>query len=165
VEAAVLTVSDRVSEGVRKDSSGPAVARALDRAGYSVVETRVVPDEQRGIEGALRELARSARLVVTTGGTGLGPRDVTPEATVAVVERTVPGLAEAMRAAGRASTPTADLSRGLVGVLGTSMVVNLPGNPNGAVESLDAILPALPHALGELAGGDVHHGANAHRAP
>jgi molybdopterin adenylyltransferase len=165
VEAAVLTVSDRVSEGVRKDSSGPAVARALDRAGYSVVETRVVPDEQRGIERALRELARSARLVVTTGGTGLGPRDVTPEATVSVVERTVPGLAEAMRAAGRATTQMADLSRGLVGVLGTSMVVNLPGNPNGAVESLDAILPALPHALGELAGGDVHHGTNTHRAP
>lgn len=160
----MVTVSDRVSEGGGEDTSGPAVARALERAGFRVIETRVVPDERSGVEGALRQLAGSARLVVTTGGTGLGVRDVTPEATVAVVERMVPGLAEAMRAAGRPGTPTADLSRGVVGVLGTSMVVNLPGNPNGAVESLEAILPALPHALGELAGGDVH-GAHTHRAP
>lgn len=154
----MVTVSDRVSGGGREDESGPAVADALERAGFRVVESRVVPDERSAIEGALRDLAGSARLVVTTGGTGVGVRDVTPEATEAVVERIVPGLAEAMRAAGRPSTPTADLSRGVVGVLGTSMVVNLPGNPNGAVESLEAILLALPHALGELAGGDVHRG-------
>lgn len=161
----MITVSDRVSEGSREDASGPAVTSALERAGFRVVETRVVPDERRGIEEVLRELAGSARLVVTTGGTGLGPRDVTPEATAAVVERTVPGLAEAMRAAGRTSTPTADLSRGVVGLMGTSIVVNLPGNTDGAVESLNAVLPAIPHALDELAGGDVHEGAHTHRAP
>lgn len=165
MKAAVVTVSDRVSEGSREDASGPAVMSALERAGFRVVETRVVPDEPRGIEEVLRELAGSARLVVTTGGTGLGPRDVTPEATVAVIERSVPGLAEAMRAAGRPNTPTADLSRGVVGVIGTSIVVNLPGNPVGAVESLNAVLPALPHALEEVAGGDVHRGAHTHRAP
>jgi molybdopterin adenylyltransferase len=152
----VVTVSDRVSNGDREDESGPAVANALADAGFPVIETRVVPDERTAIERTLRELARSARLVVTTGGTGLGTRDVSPEATMAVVERLVPGLAEAMRAAGRSSTPTADLSRGVVGVLGKTMLVNLPGNPKGALESLKAILPALPHALGELAGSEVH---------
>lgn len=152
----MVTVSDRVSSGGRKDESGPAVADALAGAGFPVVETRVVRDERTAIEQTLRELARSAHLVVTTGGTGLGTRDVTPEATMAVAERLVPGLAEAMRGAGRSSTPTADLSRGVVGVLGTTMLVNLPGNPKGAVESLEAIIPALPHALRELAGIEVH---------
>ena len=161
----MVTVSDRVSEGGRADSSGPAVASTLERAGFRVVQSRVVPDDRSGIEGALRELAGSARLVVTTGGTGLGARDVTPEATMAVVERTVPGLAEAMRAAGRPGTPTADLSRGVVGVVGTSMVVNLPGNPDGAVESLNAILPALPHALEDLAGRAGQHDAHSRGAP
>jgi molybdopterin adenylyltransferase len=165
VDAAVVTVSDRVSGGTRQDESGPAVADALMRAGFRVIETRVVPDERQGIERALRDLEGSARLVVTTGGTGLGARDVTPEATVAVVDRVVPGLAEAMRAAGRAGTPTADLSRGVVGVLGTTLVVNLPGNPNGAVESLEAVLPALPHALAELTGDGVHDGAHTRGAP
>jgi molybdopterin adenylyltransferase len=164
VEAAVVTVSDRVSAGDRRDESGPAVADALERAGFRVLETRVVPDERAGIEGVLRDLAGSVRLVVTTGGTGLGARDVTPEATEAVVERIVPGLAEASRAAGRSRTPTADLSRGVVGVLGSSMIVNLPGSPSGAVESLEAILPALPHALAQVAGDDVHD-AHSHRAP
>lgn len=156
----MLTVSDRVSAGGREDESGPAVAEVLEGAGFSVVEKRVVPDEQRAIEAALRELARSPRLVVTTGGTGLGPRDVTPEATLAIAERVVPGLAERMRAAGRTTTPMADLSRGVVAVVGDSLVVNLPGSPSGAVESLEAILPALPHALGEVAGtttGRPHH--------
>jgi molybdopterin adenylyltransferase len=160
VEAAVLTVSDRVSKGGRQDESGPAVAEVLEGAGFSVVDRRVVPDEQPAIEAALRELGRSPRLVVTTGGTGLAARDVTPEATLAVAERVVPGLAEAMRAAGRGTTPMADLSRGVVAVLGDSLVVNLPGSPSGAVESLEAILSALPHALGEIAGsavGRLHH--------
>jgi len=160
----VVTVSDRVSAGHSQDESGPAVADALERAGFRVLATRVVPDERAAIEGVLREFAGSVRLVVTTGGTGLGARDVTPEATEAVVERIVPGLAEASRAAGRSHTPTADLSRGVVGVLGTTMVVNLPGSPNGAVESLEAILPALPHALAQVAGDDAHD-AHSHRAP
>ena len=160
----MVTVSDRVSAGDRPDESGPAVADALERAGFRVLETRVVADERASIEGVLRDLAGSVRLVVTTGGTGLGARDVTPEATEAVVERIVPGLAEAMRAEGRSRTPTADLSRGVVGVLGSSMIVNLPGSPHGAVESLEAILPALPHALAEVA-GDGAHDAHSHRAP
>jgi molybdopterin adenylyltransferase len=157
VEAAVLTVSDGVSEGRREDESGPAVVEVLEAAGFRVVEKRVVPDEQRAIEAALRELGRSPRLVVTTGGTGLGVRDVTPEATLAVADRVVPGLAEAMRAAGRSTTPMADLSRGVAALVSGSLVVNLPGSQSGAVESLEAILPALPHALGEVAGTTTSH--------
>lgn len=160
----MVTVSDRVSGGRRTDESGPAVAEVLLRHGFRVRETRVVPDERGDIEQVLRDLAASTPLVVTTGGTGLGRRDVTPEATLAVVERIVPGLAEAMRAAGRSSTPTADLSRGIVGVRGSSIIVNLPGNPKGAVESLEAILPTLPHGLSQVAGSNDHHDASVHRA-
>jgi molybdenum cofactor synthesis domain-containing protein len=139
------------------------VADLLQRHGFEVLETRVVPDERAEIEEVLRGLARSARLVITTGGTGLGARDVTPEATAAVVDRIVPGLAEAMRASGRSLTPTADLSRGIVGVLGTCLVVNLPGSPTGALESLEPILGALPHALAELAGTDADDGTHVHQ--
>jgi molybdopterin adenylyltransferase len=154
--AAVLTVSDGVAEGARRDDSGPAVARSLEVAGFAVARREAVPDEAGAIRAAISELAGEAALVVTTGGTGLGPRDVTPEATRSVIEREVPGLAEAMRAAGRASTPMADLSRGLAGDLGGSLVLNLPGSERGAVESLDAVLPAIPHALELLAGRTVH---------
>jgi len=161
--AAVLTVSDGVSRGVREDASGDAVAELLREAGY-LVTRRVVPDERGTIERTLRDLAAEAALVVTTGGTGLGPRDVTPEATRGVIEREAPGLGEAMRAAGRASTPFADLSRGTAGTLGASLVVNLPGSPAGAVESLRAVLAILPHAMELLSGGGEHEGSGTGRA-
>ena len=155
--AAVLTVSDGVAEGTRQDESGQALVDALTRAGYEVAAHEVVPDERDRIEAELVRLGGEVALVVTTGGTGFGPRDVTPEATRAVIEREAPGLAEAMRAAGRASTPVADLSRGVAGTVGGALVLNLPGSPRGAVESLDAVLPVLPHAL-ELLEGHTAHG-------
>lgn len=153
--AVVVTVSDGVSAGTRTDTSGPAVVDILLGAGFQA-DIFVVPDEQDVITELLRDLARNASLVVTTGGTGFGPRDVTPEATRAAIEKEAPGLAEAMRAAGRAVTPFADLSRGVCGVIGTAIVVNLPGSPKGAVESLEAIMAILPHAIEHL-GGDTEH--------
>ena len=153
--AYVLTASDRGSAGEREDSSGRLVAERLEALGLRV-ERGVVPDELDRIVAALRAAAARHDLVVTTGGTGLTPRDVTPQATLAVVEYEVPGLAEAMRAAGRRSTPLAALSRSVVGVVGRTLVVNLPGSPNGAVESLEAILDVLPHALETLAGPFDH---------
>jgi len=160
--AAVVTVSDGVSRGVRDDASGRAVAALLRDHGFEVAAHEVVPDEPSAIEGMLRDLAgRGIGLVVTTGGTGLGPRDVTPEATRAVVEREAPGLAEEMRAAGRGSTPFAALSRGIAGTLGSTLILNLPGSERGATESLAAVLPALPHALELLAGHTAHGPADA----
>lgn len=156
--AAVLTVSDGVVHGAREDESGRALEEVLSGAGFEVAR-RAVPDERPEIEAAIRDLSSSSDLVVTTGGTGLGPRDVTPEATRAVIDREVPGLAEAMRAAGRSSTPMADLSRGLAGAVSGTLVLNMPGSPRGAVESLEAVLPALSHAL-DLLGGDTIHGGD-----
>jgi molybdopterin adenylyltransferase len=160
LRAAVVTVSDGVAEGVREDLSGEAVADLLAANGLHVLRRDVVPDDQAAIATLLRRLSDElVPLVVTTGGTGLGPRDVTPEATREVIEREAPGLAEEMRSAGRHSTPLALLSRGLAGSRGSTLILNLPGSTRGAVESLSAILSTLPHAL-ELLSGHTAHGPN-----
>ena len=153
--ALVLTISDGVSAGTRQDESGIALGDRLAEAGFRV-DRCAVSDDRANIEAALREAAQEHVFVISTGGTGLTPRDVTPQATLAAVDYEVPGLAEAMRAAGRAVTPMADLSRGVVGVIGRSLVVNVPGSPKAAVESLAAIEPTLGHALETLAGPYDH---------
>jgi len=153
--ALVLTVSDRVAAGTREDASGDAITARLAGLGFEV-ERALVPDEVPVIAAAVAAGAKSHPLVVTTGGTGLTPRDVTPQATRTVLDYEVPGIAEAMRAEGRKSTPLAALSRGLVGVAGRSLVINVPGSPRGSIESLDAVVPILDHALETLSGPFDH---------
>ena len=160
--AIVITASDRSAAGEREDRSGAEVAARLEALGFSV-ERAVVPDERARIEAALVDAAARHDLTVTTGGTGLTPRDVTPQATLAVVDDEVPGLAEAMRAEGRRHTPMASLSRAVAGVRGRGLVINLPGSPKGALESLEAIEPVLEHALETLA-GPFDHAAHPERA-
>jgi molybdopterin adenylyltransferase len=157
--AFVLTVSDGAAAGVRDDESGRTVAERLAGLDFEVGRS-VVADERWAIEAALVEAAGRAILVVTTGGTGLTPRDVTPQATQAVIDYEVPGLAEAIRAEGRRNTPYASLSRGVVGVRGRALIVNVPGSPKGALESLEAIVPVLDHALETLAGPFEHGRGN-----
>lgn len=153
-QAAVLTVSDRSFRGERPDGGGPLVAELLEKAGYAVTKRAAVPDEQPQIEAALRELADAGdvQLLVTTGGTGFAPRDVTPEATLAVCEKLVPGIPEAMRYASLRITPRAMLSRAQAGIRGGTLIVNLPGSPRAARENLEAVLPALEHGLELLTG-------------
>jgi molybdopterin adenylyltransferase len=154
--AAVITVSDGVSAGERTDDSGDALEARLVASGFQVTRY-LVPDEKVEIEGAILEASSSAGLVLTTGGTGFGLRDVTPEATAQVIEREAPGLVHAMIARGLESTPMAALTRARAGTVGTSLVVNLPGSPRGATENLDAIIDLLPHALQLLSGDNRHH--------
>jgi molybdopterin adenylyltransferase len=154
--AAVVTVSDSCARGDRTDLSGPAVGDLLRKRNFAVIGTEVVPDEQPAIQTAIAYWVQEARLVVTTGGTGIAERDVTPEATRAVCERLLEGVAERMRSEGGKKTPLAALSRGVCGVRGKSVILNLPGSPTGAVESLETVIDLLPHALQLLSGNTKH---------
>lgn len=155
--AVVITVSDRSFSAARDDASGPAVVELLAKEGFDVPDPVVVPDEQDEIAAHIRDaVSEGADLVLTTGGTGLGPRDVTPEATALVIEREAPGLVELMRAEGLRHTPLAALSRAKAGIAAHTLIVNLPGSPKGATESLGSLLPVLSHALSVLAGDDAH---------
>jgi len=154
--AAVVTVSDSCARGVRTDLSGPAVAQLLEKLHFEVVAQEVVPDDNIQIQNLLIRLAREVRFVVTTGGTGIALRDVTPEATVAVCDRLVDGIGERMRSEGIKKTPFAALSRAVCGVRGQALILNLPGSPAGAVESLEAVAALIPHAL-ELLSGKTEH--------
>ena len=154
--AAVVTVSDGVSAGTRQDESGEALATQLRDAGFEVSHRTVVPDDAGAIAMTIRGYVDRVDLVLTTGGTGFGPRDVTPEASLQVIEKQAPGLMMLMLSTGMESTPMAALSRGLVGSAGSTLIVNLPGSPKGATENLHALLPVIPHVL-DLLEGDTEH--------
>ena len=154
MKAAILTVSDKGHRGERMDESGPALATWLGERGFKIIWTRMLPDSAPDISAQLIEWADSGviDLILTTGGTGVSPRDVTPEATRRVLERDIPGIAEAMRASSLAKTPYALLSRAVAGIRGKTLIVNLPGSPKGAVENLASVWPALPHAIKKING-------------
>jgi len=158
IRVAVITVSDSVARGTREDRSGPAVRECAERRGWSVEASEVVPDDRECIARVLVDLSdqRGMSLIVTTGGTGVSERDVTPEATRAVVDREIPGLGELMRAEGRKSTARAVLSRGIAGTRGRTLIVNLPGSPRGATESLEAVADLAPHIVDLLEGRTEH---------
>jgi molybdenum cofactor synthesis domain-containing protein len=156
VTAAVVTVSDSCARGQREDLSGPAVAQVLQKLHFSVAVRKVVPDDSIQIQNVLIRLAREVHFIVTTGGTGIAARDVTPEATVAVCDRLLDGVAERMRSEGSKKTPFAALSRGVCGVRDRALILNLPGSPAGAVESLEAVAALVPHAI-ELLSGKTEH--------
>jgi molybdenum cofactor synthesis domain-containing protein len=160
IEVGILTISDSAVAGSRQDKSGPALRARVEALGWRVAKQEIVPDEAEAISGKLREYADTDHLavVLTTGGTGVAPRDVTPEATRAILEREIPGVPEIMRSEGRKATPFAALSRAVAGSRGTTLMVNLPGSPKGAVESLDAIANLIPHIV-DLLHGKTEHGS------
>ncbi len=156
ITAAVVTISDSSSRGEREDRSGPAVAQFLEKLNFRVVVHEVVPDDRIQIQNLLIRLARDVRFVVTTGGTGIAPRDVTPEATAGICDRLLDGVAERMRNEGTKKTLFAALSRGVCGVRGQALILNLPGSPKGAVESLEAVAGLIRHAIDLLSGSTEH---------
>ena len=155
--AAVITVSDSCARGEREDLSGPAVVQVLSKLGFQIVVREVVADDSIRIQNLIIQLAQDVRFIVTTGGTGIAARDVTPEATQAVCDRLLDGVAERMRSQGVKKTPFAALSRGVCGVRGTALILNVPGSPGGAVDSLEAVVELIPHAL-QLLQGNTEHG-------
>lgn len=162
LKAAVITISTKGAAGNRVDESGPAIREALEAAGIKVVHTKLVSDGVTPVGNAIREASQKANVVITSGGTGLSPNDMTPEATRRVIDREAPGIAEALRAHSLAKTPHGMLSRGVAGTLGQALVVNLPGSPKAARESLEVLIPVLPHAIELLAG---ESGEGGHRTP
>ena len=156
IRAGVITVSDKGSRGEREDKSGPEIISMLEKMGISILHSKVIPDEKELIEEALIEYAdvKKLDLILTTGGTGVSPRDVTPDATLQVIEREIPGMAEAMRREGAAITPHAMISRAIAGIRGNSLIINLPGSPKGVRENLAVVLPALQHAIEKINGDE-----------
>jgi len=162
LKAAIITISTKGTAGKRIDESGPAIREALEAAGIKVVHTKLVSDGVTPVGNAIREASQKANVVITSGGTGLSPNDMTPEATRRVIDREAPGIAEALRARSLSKTPHGMLSRGVAGTLGQALIVNLPGSPKAARESLEVLIPVLPHAIELLAG---ESGEGGHRNP
>lgn len=161
IRASVITISDRGSRGEREDKSGPEIIMMLTDIGLNIVETKIIPDEKDQIIKTLIDYAdiKGIDLIITTGGTGVSPRDVTPDATLEVIDKEVPGMAEAMRRASAVKTPHAMISRAVVGIRGNSLIVNLPGSPKAVRENLAVILPALKHAVEKIRGDDAECGS------